>query len=249
MNRMSIEEMRKHEWVVSWSGGKDSTATIIMMREYRIPIKEIVYCKLMYDETTPANLPIMSSFVDTTIEIFREWGYNVVIIKGDRTAHYFVNKVYYRARTQIKNGSPYGITAFSRRACVFSGVKARAISNYQNGCNNYEMIGYAADEGARLHRLNGLKYSVLLELGIAESEAYSICKNYNMLSPLYYLGLIRDGCWFCPNAAKAEREYLKKNYPELYKKIIEMFRMVRFDISEIPYYNNWTEDIKKEVKQ
>lgn len=32
MKTMSIEEMRLHEWVVSWSGGKDSTATIILSR-------------------------------------------------------------------------------------------------------------------------------------------------------------------------------------------------------------------------
>ena len=26
---MTLEEMRKHEWAINWSGGKDSTATII----------------------------------------------------------------------------------------------------------------------------------------------------------------------------------------------------------------------------
>ena len=26
---MNIEEMKQHEWSISWSGGKDSTATVI----------------------------------------------------------------------------------------------------------------------------------------------------------------------------------------------------------------------------
>lgn len=48
---MSIDEMREHERYVSWSGGKDSTATVIKMHEYKIPIKEIVYVRMMYDDT------------------------------------------------------------------------------------------------------------------------------------------------------------------------------------------------------
>ena len=37
---MNIEEMKQHEWCISWSGGKDSTATVILCHEYGIPIKE-----------------------------------------------------------------------------------------------------------------------------------------------------------------------------------------------------------------
>ena len=37
---MNIEEMKQHEWSISWSGGKDSTATVILCHEYGIPIKE-----------------------------------------------------------------------------------------------------------------------------------------------------------------------------------------------------------------
>lgn len=243
MNRMSIQEMRDHEWVVSWSGGKDSTATIILMHEFQVPIKEIVYVKMMYDDTTPATLPIMSSFIDNTIERFRQWGYKVRILKGDRNARYYTDCVYYKSRYHMKNGSPYGITAFSRKGCRFSAVKARSIADYQKSCEYYEMIGYAADETARIDRLIGKKYSILLELGVIEKVAYTICKNRNMLSPLYELGFTRDGCWFCPNAGKKEREYIKKYHPELYSKIIEMYKMVRFDIRETRYISNWNNSV------
>lgn len=63
---MTIEEMRQHEWVVSWSGGKDSTATIILMHEYNIPIKEIIYVRMMFNNELPATLPIMTNFVDAS---------------------------------------------------------------------------------------------------------------------------------------------------------------------------------------
>lgn len=71
---MSIEEMRKHEWVVSWSGGKDSTATIILCHKYGIPIKKIIYVRMMYNEELPATLPVMVEFVDRAKEVFESWG-------------------------------------------------------------------------------------------------------------------------------------------------------------------------------
>lgn len=66
---------------ISWSGGKDSTATIILAHELKIPINEIIYCRVMYNEYIPADLPIMSKFIDDSIKFFTEWGYKVRIVK------------------------------------------------------------------------------------------------------------------------------------------------------------------------
>lgn len=67
---MSIEEMRKHEWTINWSGGKDSTCTIIACIKYGVPIKEINYVRMMYDNNFPAVLPVMNKFIDECIEFF-----------------------------------------------------------------------------------------------------------------------------------------------------------------------------------
>ena len=83
---MNIEEMRKHEWVISWSGGKDSTATIILCHKYGIPIKKIIYVRMMYNEDLPATLPVMVEFVDRAKGVFESWGYPVEIVKGVQTA-------------------------------------------------------------------------------------------------------------------------------------------------------------------
>ena len=68
-----IEEMKQHEWSISWSGGKDSTATVILCHEYGIPIKEIIYVRMMYDEELPATLPVMTDFVDNAVKVFENW--------------------------------------------------------------------------------------------------------------------------------------------------------------------------------
>lgn len=240
---MTINEMKKHEWVVSWSGGKDSTATIILMHEFGIPIKEIIYVRMMYDDTLPATLPVMTNFVDNAKKVFERWGYKVRIIKSRKTAKDIINKVYFRSKYPEKNGSKYGITAFTRNACRFTSVKQETIESCINiNSNKYSMIGYASDEIERIHRLGGNKQSIMVELNIKEQDTFNICKHYNLLSPLYDLGIKRDGCWFCPNAKKYERELIKSEYPELYNKIQEMIDMCSFDVSSLGAVNQWIND-------
>lgn len=242
---MSIEEMRKHEWVVSWSGGKDSTATIILCHKYGIPIKKIVYVRMMYNEDLPATLPVMVEFVDRAKEVFESWGYPVEIVKGVQTAQDFMNKVYFKSKYEYKNGNPYGVCAFCRGACKFTGVKSATIKKCSSGDVDYEMIGYASDEEERLIRLTDKKQSIMVTLGIKEADTFGLCTEYNLLSPLYGRGFGRDGCWFCPNAAKAERAYLVKNHPELIKEIVYMIEMCGYDVSPLSYRNHWVEDYYK----
>lgn len=242
---MSIEEMRKHEWVVSWSGGKDSTATIILCHKYGIPIKKIIYVRMMYNEDLPATLPVMVEFVDRAKEVFESWGYPVEIVKGVQTAQDFMNKVYFKSKYEYKNGNPYGVCAFCRGACKFTGVKTATIKKCSSGIVDYEMIGYASDEDERLIRLTDKKQSIMVTLGIKEADTFPICTEYNLLSPLYGRGFGRDGCWFCPNAAKEERAYLVKNHPELIREIVYMIEMCGYDVSTLSYRNHWVEDYYK----
>jgi 3'-phosphoadenosine 5'-phosphosulfate sulfotransferase (PAPS reductase)/FAD synthetase len=242
---MSIEEMRKHEWVISWSGGKDSTVTIILCHKYGIPIKKIVYVRMMYNEDLPATLPVMVEFVDRAKEVFESWGYPVEIVKGVQTAQDFMNKVYFKSKYEYKNGNPYGVCAFCRGSCKFTGVKSATIKKCSSGAVDYEMIGYASDEEERLIRLTDKKQSIMVTLGIKEADTFGLCTEYNLLSPLYGRGFGRDGCWFCPNAAKAERAYLVKNHPELIKEIVYMIEMCGYDVSTLSYRNHWVEDYYK----
>ena len=239
---MTIEEMKQHEWIVSWSGGKDSTATIILMHENNIPIKEIVYVRMMFDEKRPATLPIMTNFIDYAEEIFKSWGYKVSIIPSIRTAKDISEKRFYRSKYPIKNGKKYGLSNFMRGRCKMTGAKTDTIAQLvkERGENQYEMIGYAADETKRLHRLSDHKCSIMVALNIKEQDTYEICRKYNLLSPLYELGISRDGCFFCPNAKKAERNYIHENYPELIKEIYSLIEEMEYPCSELP--STWLKD-------
>lgn len=226
---MSLEEMRQHEWIVTWSGGKDSTATIILMHEQNIPIQEIIYVRMMYDDELPATLPVMTEFVDKAAEVFREWGYKVTFIKSLKTAKEFAEKRYFRSKYPALNGKQWGITAFVRAACNFTNCKIQTVESYMpKEC--YQMIGYARDEYRRFNNLGGKKQSILATMNIYEDEAFDICEKYGLLSPLYALGVKRDGCFFCPNSSPFEIELLKNQRPDLVEEIYRLVEMCDYPI-------------------
>ena len=234
---MNIEEMRQHEWSISWSGGKDSTATVILCHEYGIPVKEIIYVRMMYDEELPATLPVMTDFVDNAVKVFESWGYEVRVVKSIKSAKDIIEKTYKRSKYSDRIGKPYGVTSFCRGSCNFTSVKMNTIKKMVNA--DYEMVGYAADEVERLHRLTGTKCSIMAELGIEEKDTFDICRKYGLLSPLYDLEIKRDGCWFCPNAGKIERQYIKEHYPHLIEKIYNMIELCDYSVDTLKCRNNW----------
>lgn len=243
---MEIDEMRKHEWSISWSGGKDSTATVILAHELMIPITEIVYVRMMFDDELPATLPIMTEFVDETAEVFRSWGYKVTIIPSKKTAMDLASAVYKRSKYPQNIGKKYGITHLMRGHCRFSTVMAETIKSIEA---ERELIGICSNEPERYVRLKENQESLLYLLGKTEQDALQICVDYGLLSPLYQLGFARDGCWFCPNVRKRERIYYREHYPELVKKIYGLIEMCDYDISRMANRNRWLEDYLKEQKQ
>lgn len=245
MELMTIDEMRQHDWFVSWSGGKDSTATIILMHENKIPIKKIIYIRMMWDETIPATMPEINSFVDRTSEVFRSWGYPVDIIPSMRTAVSQMERVFHKSHEPDKNGKKYGLYAFLRRRCTMTSRKTDTIKK-NTPKDGFHMIGYWADELDRIHRLGGERQSIMVTMGITEAETFDICRKYNMLSPLYELGLARDGCWFCPNAAKAERQYVREVHPHLFELITKTIEDFEHPLPRLFPLNNYVQDYMKE---
>lgn len=136
------------EYDLSWSGGKDSTACIILARENNIPIRQINYCRIMWNKYIPADLPEMYDFTEHAIEIFKSWGYKVNVITP-RTAVELAFRRYAKSKITERNGKYYGITAFCRGICNMTSCKQYALSKY----HRKSIVGIAADEKERLKRL------------------------------------------------------------------------------------------------
>lgn len=76
------------KYIASWSGGKDSTATIILAHEHNIRIDNIIFCEVMFDEKTTGELPEKIDFVKNRAKpLFEEWGYKVDILHYKKNVH------------------------------------------------------------------------------------------------------------------------------------------------------------------
>lgn len=62
--------------IASWSGGKDSTASIILAHEHNEPLDLIIFSEVMYDENISGELPEHIDFIkNKAIPVFESWGF------------------------------------------------------------------------------------------------------------------------------------------------------------------------------
>ena len=212
---------------VSWSGGKDSTASIILAHIHNEPINSIVFAEVMFDMANgiSGENPSHIDFVkNKAIPIFESWGYKVEDIHSDRDFLYVFNRVIERPTKHpehkgLKYGFPPNGLCSVKRDC-----KMRAIKSYYNSIDEecIQYVGIAADEKKRLislHKTNNI--SLLEKYGVTEDQAMELCIEYDLLSPTYELSK-RGGCWFCPNAKLSEHRDIKNRYPDVWRQYVDL---------------------------
>lgn len=208
---------------LSWSGGKDSTASIILCYEKGIPLDGIVMSEVMFDHSrnisgeNPKHINWVYETAIPTIE--NVFGYKVIIVK-DHTDYIsqFYHKIV-RSKKEDRVGKYSGF--FIGGMCVGnSRLKMRPLKKFfKNIGEHTQIVGIAVDEPKRLARLSkSNKRSILAEYNITEEMTYDICRKYNLLSPIYQ-DASRGGCWFCPNQGYKEFATLKKEYPQLWEEL------------------------------
>ena len=211
----------------SWSGGKDSTASVILDHIHNLPPSEIVISEVMFDHkrNISGELPEHMEFVhDVAIPQFKKWGYKVRVVKAEMdyvTDFYHVVK---RSKVSERNGKyrafPLGGMCYANRD-----LKIPPINNFYKqfeGKKITQYVGIAVDEPKRLARLRGTNKVSLLELfGYTEQMAYDLCREYGLLSPVYSFTQ-RGGCWFCPNQKFEELARLKLVHPHLWQEIVNL---------------------------
>ena len=211
---------------ICWSGGKDSTASIIICWLLGMPITGIVFSEVMFshEENISGENPVHIDWIyNVAIPIIENvFGYKVVVLrdKSDYVQE-FNHLVKGSKKHPERNGKKSGF--FIGGMCAGNGrLKMRPLRKFFKERGECEQIvGIAADEPKRLARLKKGKRSILAEQCLVEQNTYAICREYNLLSPIY--GTVnRGGCWFCPNQSLEEFASLKINYPYLWEKLKEM---------------------------
>lgn len=207
--------------VVSLSGGKDSTAMLLMMLERGEKIHSVVF----FD--TGWEFPEMHDHIDlleknTGLKIWRlhstlpfdYWLYArpVVARKGDDKGK--VHRI------------GYGWPSMLRRWCT--GFKVDAIKKFSKPIENaIQCVGYASDEQDRGFGHENIPHRFpLIEYGVTEADALEYCysKGYrwNGLYDIFH----RVSCFCCPLQRVGELRNLRKHYPALWSRMLEMDRAI-----------------------
>lgn len=211
--------MTKH--IASCSFGKDSIATVLLALEHGDPLDEIVYCEVMFDDYTSAEIPEHKDFIyNTALPYFRKAGLTVTVLRPEKT----FNDFFYRVRGKKSKycGKMEGFPMIGK-CVVNSGAKVKAIKSYLRNQppNLIQYIGIALDEPIRLAKLQFGCISLLAKYGFTESMAVDLCRSAGLLSPIYDF-TTRNGCFFCPNSRLSGLRHLRQHHPDLWQKLLDM---------------------------
>lgn len=216
------EEIRAEPlYIASWSGGKYSTATIILAHEHGEPLDLIIFSEVMFDKETSGETPEQIDFIRSkAVPMFESWGYEVKILHPTKT---FLD-CFFHVRGERSKWAGKRVGFPMRGRCEIQKQKVEPIGKFYKEINRpyKEYVGIAVDEPERLERAKGKgQISLLEKYGLTEKMAYSLCEKYGLLSPIYE-HTSRGGCWFCPNAKKRELRNLRDCHPDLWQKLLDL---------------------------
>jgi len=217
--------------IVSFSGGKDSTAMLLMMLEKGIQVDRVIFVD------TTKEFPQMYEHIAKVQEMIKPIKIETVKIDFD---YWFAEHI--RTKGRWKGQKGYGWPDIHNRWCtglkreaynhVVFGVTHNPYKRKENVGNNskkdiVEFIGIAYDEKHRTQhnkqhfKNRNVKYP-LVEYGITEKQALEYCYKNGLDWGGLYEKLSRISCYCCPLQRINELRVLYNEFPELWAEMIEM---------------------------
>lgn len=210
--------------VISFSGGKDSTAMLLMMLEKGIAVDRVICVD------TTKEFPAMYLHIE---KVQRICPVQIEIVKIDFD-YWFGEHIKTRGKRKGERG--YGFPDFRNRWCT--ALKRDAVRKIQKSmeADVVEFHGIAFDEKERCKKnvARNIRYP-LVEEHISEKEALEYCYSRGLDWGGLYEKMHRVSCWCCPLSRIGELRVLYNDFPELWNALIEMdkksFRKFRSDFS------------------
>lgn len=229
---------------VSLSGGKDSTAMLLLMIERDMPIDMVL------SADTGMEFPEMYEHLAKLDEhLFRERGIHITTLRHPKGFEYLMFDEPKQKPHSLENRAKLGIPPYGNgwpgirvRWCTGQ-LKTHLITKEVNrlkgelGAIHY--VGIAADEA---WRCKDERYP-LVEWGITEAQALQACYDrgfdFGGLYEIYH----RASCWCCPFQRIDELRKLRKHHPELWEKLMELDRRALAQFATGPlgqFKQNWS---------
>jgi len=204
--------------VVNLSGGKDSSALLLMMAERKMPIDVILFCDTGLE---------FESLYDHLDKLEKYVGIPITRIKAEKSFEYYMFEHKPKTRYDTALSREYGADRVGNgwpgprmRWCT-SRLKTDVIAAYLKPLRKQydivEYVGIAADEA---HRVKDKNYP-LVDWGVTEKQALEYCyaKGFDF-GGLYEL-FDRVSCWCCPLQGLKELRALRIHFPELWAQLKE----------------------------
>ena len=202
--------------VVSFSGGKDSTAMLLHMIELGEHIDEIIFCD------TGLEFPAMYVHIQQVRKIIDQHHLKFTILKSEHSFEYLLLEKPIESK---KYGLHYGFgwSTSQIRWCT-KHLKIKIINEHlkplKEQFNLIQCIGLASDELDRASRNNNIgKRNPLIEWGWTESDCLAYCKGLGYTWGGLYDIFNRLSCWCCPLQAISELRKLWWNFPDLWRQL------------------------------
>lgn len=213
--------MSRPKYVASCSGGKDSVATLLLAAQHNEPLDEAVFSEVMFDKDTSGEVPEHRDFIYDRLKPFceKELGIKFTILHADKT----YDDVFHHVITRGPHKGEVRGFAWAGMCAVNRDCKIPPVRKYNAALSpdTVSYVGIAEDEPKRLARLDGItKVSLLAKYGMTEADAYKLCQEHGLLSPIY-THCRRNGCWFCPNASDSELLHMVTKHPDMFDRLIE----------------------------
>lgn len=200
--------------VISFSGGKDSTALLLLMLEKGISVHSAVAFDGGWE---------FPDMLGHWAEVEKKTGIKVTILRHEHDFDYWMYDHPVRKRISgSKYGDVYrvgnGWPSSSRRWCT--SIKKNVIRKYLQKCKPYILnIGIALDEQKRARPNNQVSYP-LIEWGITEERALEICRSYGFTWHGLYDVFPRSSCYCCPLQPLSSLRLLMCYYPYLWEEML-----------------------------
>lgn len=236
--------MKPIKHIVSFSGGKDSTAMLLKMIENNMQIDDIIFLD------TTVEFPEMYEHIDKVEKYINR---KITRLKADKDFEYMLLH-YEKKKGKNKGQKGYSFPDFRNRWCTNyfkKSVIRKYIKNKYKDCDIIEYHGIAIDETERLNKNKEkvIKYP-LVNWNMTEKDCLEYCyaKGFNWSG--LYEKFHRLSCWCCPLQRLGGLKILYREYPNLWNKLrywqentYRKFRS-RYTIQELE--NKFKKEIEKE---
>ena len=208
---------------VSLSGGKDSTAMLLLMIERGMPIDVVLTAD------TGMEFPEMYEHLAKVDDyLFRERDLHITTLRHPKGFEWMMFEEPKQRKSSLENRARYGVPPYGNgwpgirvRWCTGQ-LKTHLVNKEVNRLKAdkaaLHYVGIAADEAKRCKN----DIYPLVMWGITEADALQICYDRGFDFGGLYKIYNRASCWCCPFQRIGELRKLRRHHPELWARLMEL---------------------------